>query len=304
MLEHGLAESTRAAYRTGERSFIDFCNDNGIVNLLPASPDTLCLWIASLQGQVTANTIRNYLIGVRSLHIDSGLPDPTGDPRIARIISGIRREQLEAGDAPLRSLPITPSMVTTMARHLDQESYVGAMFLAALFVASAGCLRIGEFARPRHPHRQLRVRHVTLYPQGVSVYLPSSKTDQFGNGSFAYIAHAPAVEALLHYLDIRAAIWPHDASNEPLFMWPSGKALGRRRILSVTERLLNCCEYAGELVLPPYFGVSFRAGGATALAQSGASETAIKALGRWRSDAYRRYVRSTPAELLASAASM
>ena len=46
-----------------------------------------------------------------------------------------------------------------------------------------------------------------------------------------------------------------------------------------------------------YGAHSLRIGGATALAYSGAPEHVIKALGRWRSDAYLRYLRECREEM-------
>jgi hypothetical protein len=43
--------------------------------------------------------------------------------------------------------------------------------------------------------------------------------------------------------------------------------------------------------------VSFRKGGATALAESGVPDRVIQELGRWKSFAYQRYVHSTDAAL-------
>ena len=62
----------------------------------------------------------------------------------------------------------------------------------------------------------------------------------------------------------------------------------RRVREALTELGFNPEEFAGH---------SFRIGAATAAAQAGIEDSVIRAIGRWKSDAFLRYVR-TPRDLL------
>ena len=105
--------TTRASYTTPQRSFIKFCDTRGVKHFLPATESLLCLWISWLALRVTWKTIKSYLQGVRSLHIDLGLADPViNQPRLERTFRGIKREQ-GAKVAGRPRLPITLSVLAS-----------------------------------------------------------------------------------------------------------------------------------------------------------------------------------------------
>ena len=67
-----------------------------------------------------------------------------------------------------------------------------------------------------------------------------------------------------------------------MFAYHDGTYLTRARLAAVIKRALP-----GEVTLNTH---SFRIGGATAACAAGLSDATIKELGRWRSDAYKRYI--------------
>ena len=81
--------------------------------------------------------------------------------------------------------------------------------------------------------------------------------------------------------------------NGPLFLYPDGTKLTRPIFASALAAMLR------KLNINPrhYNTHSFRIGAATSANQAGMSPLQIKALGRWRSEAYQRYIRLSPNQL-------
>ena len=110
-LHNGLATKTRKTYSAAQRSFVTFCKQHRVeAPLLPAAPDTICLWVSNLSLSLRYTSIKVYLFGLRSLHIDLGLDDPVSEHRqLERVIRGIKREQGEKETK--KRLPITTELL-------------------------------------------------------------------------------------------------------------------------------------------------------------------------------------------------
>ena len=90
------------------------------------------------------------------------------------------------------------------------------------------------------------------------------------------------VQSLLAYLSQRGV------SNGPLFRTEDGRAVLRRHFTEYLSLIFRTC----GLDPSKYKGYSFRIGVATLTAESGFSDAQIRLLGRWKSDAFRKYIRS------------
>ncbi len=105
-----------------------------------------------------------------------------------------------------------------------------------------------------------------------------------------------ATRALREYMTAR----PGPVTPEsPLFAWKDGTPLQHSVLVARAEDLIK-----QTIGMPTdrktgkqYSGVSFRAGGATALGEAGVPDRIIQELGRWKSFTYAQYVH-TSEELL------
>ena len=95
------------------------------------------------------------------------------------------------------------------------------------------------------------------------------------------------VAGILPYLALRGN------QPGPLFLTKKGQGLTRQALRAsldvvLTKLRLQTCSYNTH---------SFRIGAATSAAQADIPDWCIKMLGRWKSDAYQRYIRMPPHEL-------
>ena len=166
------------------------------------------------------------------------------------------------------------------------------MIWAACCTAFFGFLRCGELTSPNHSTYNSTV-HLSFSdlavdnrnsPSFIRLTIKQSKTDCFRHGNFVYLGKTDCdvgpVAAILPYLSARGA------SPGPLFLLENQKPLTRTTFSSAVSGFLN--ELASH-----YNTHSFRIGAATSAKDAGISDVYVKELGRWKSDAFQHYIRSS-----------
>ena len=86
---------------------------------------------------------------------------------------------------------------------------------------------------------------------------------------------------MLQYLRVRPQV------PGPIFVTKRGVPLGSHWVSTSLNKALSGI----GLDAARYSSHSFRSGAVTEAAKGGATDTQIRLMGRWRSDAYRRYIR-------------
>ncbi len=290
----GIASTTRQTYASAQRKFLEFCQWINAAPL-PVSEWTLMLFCAHLSKTIKAASIKVYLSGVRSLHIENGFTNPLSNClRLERVLRGIKRSQ---GLSKRERLPVTLTVLSRIRRVLNFEGYDDILFWAACCTGFFGFLRSGEFTTPNSTfdaRAHLSVDDVQIdkhvNPKVIFLRIKCSKTDPFRQGHTIRLGVSGteicAVRALLHYLRRRGG----DAG--PLFRHCNGQPLTRP---TLTAWLKNAAARAG--LEGNFSGHSFRIGAATSAAAAGIPDHLIKTLGRWFSNAYQLYIR-TPCHIL------
>ena len=302
LLAHGLADSTRRSYASGQRKFFNFCAQLGKLhpNGTPSPTDewTLCLFATFLAGSVQHSSIKVYLSAVRSLHIEEGFPDPLVNClHLQRVIRGIKRIQ---GSPEAQRLPITSDTLMIIFRSLDLSTFDHCMFWAACNLAFFGFLRSAKFTVPNlasfSPALHLSIGDISVdsdtNPSCLRVRIKASNTDPFRKGCFVHIGRGRfplcALQAVLAYLAVRGN------SGGPLFFFQDGRPLSRAVLTARLREILAGAGVAGNIS-----SHSFRIGAATVAARNCIPDHLIQALGRWSSNAYQLYIH-TPSKTLAS----
>ena len=230
---------------------------------------------------------------VLSKLISAGLPDPSiaTFPRLTYLLKGIHRSLPD--HARGRRLPITPEVLEKMHAVWLQEpmTFDKVMLCAAGCLGFFGFMRSGEFTSTA-PHtssgHMLSLGDISIdsrvNPQVVVVHLRHSKTDPFSAGVFIYLGRTRGtlcpVSAMLSYLAIRSS------EPGPLFVFADGTPLSREKLVT---HLCAALSKAG-ISTANFSGHSFRIGAASTAARAGFSNSFIQTLGRWKSDAFTRYI--------------
>jgi integrase len=196
--EASRASSTRRAYDSNWRSFSEWCRARGLTDL-PATADSVALYIAGLAPTKSVATIARHLAAIRAAHIDADEATPHNS-MLRDVWSGIRRTH---GRAPRRvralvtadlrkviaKLPATPSGVRDKAMLL-----IG--FAGALRRSELVALELGEYAAIR----------CSFVAGGLQISIGRSKTDQDGEGQTVAIPRGRTklcpVTALRAWLDL------------------------------------------------------------------------------------------------------
>lgn len=240
------------------------------------------------------------------MHTCHGFPDFTTPTAVKLVQKGAARSFANALHHSTTRLPITPAILTHiralwLPRQYERDTI---MLWAALCTAFFGFLRLGEMTAPSQtsydPAIHLCFEDVSVdnpaSPKVISLTIKQSKTDQLRSGSTVNLtitsnALCP-VAALLAYLAIRGNM------PGPLFLFADGKFLTPAALVQLMRSALS------SLGLDPteFAGHSLWIGAATTAASVGIQDSMIKSLGRWRSNAYQRYIRPSNKDL-ASAAS-
>ena len=180
------------------------------------------------------------------------------------------------------------------------------MLWAACCLAFFAFLRAGEFTVQAEekfdPSTHLTPRDIEVddlsNPTMLKIRIKKSKTDQWREGVDLYVGMTGnelcPVAAILAFMAVRGQ------DEAPLFKTKEGTPLSRQTLVkmvkdSLSKAGIDCARYNGH---------SFRIGAATTALARGIPESTIQALGRWKSDAYRSYIRIPRDQLTAVSVQM
>ena len=182
--------------------------------------------------------------------------------------------------------PVTPKMLREVVASFGATPSLAEVRLGSIcLVAYAAFLRINEL-------RQLHCCDITFTPEGMSINIATSKTDQYRQGQVVPVASTGSptcpVAMLRRYIDL-GGIDTTSTLNlfRPICSTRKGESLRAKGLLSysrIRELVLSKFKQLGYN--PADFGLhSFRAGGATRAANfPGLPERLFKRHGRWRSE--------------------
>ena len=299
----GLASTTTATYSAGWKKFTTFCTGLRIT-YIPASEHTLLLFATALANHsISHGTIKVYLSAIRHMHVMLGLHEYFSQqltPRLQLALIGIKRSQAASSFTRIR-LPITLQIMHKVKRLLSQQpsSYDNIMLWAACCLAFFGFLRVSEFTVPTQADydesTHLSIKDISVdsrsNPRLIKVHIKQSKTDPFRQGADVYLGATDnpicPVSGILPYLAVRGT------QPGPLFISSDGRSLTRSLFSGKIDAILVSL----QIDTTKYNTDSFRIGAATTATKAQIPEAHIKMLGRWRSDAYQRYIKTPPQEL-------
>jgi len=188
-------------------------------------------------------------------------------------------------------LPITSTVqykIVSALKHTVSTRYEQILFRAMLTLAYHALLRVGEMTVNNNKHEHvLQLSQITLSHDTVVVYFLDFKHSAGKSFRLQIVknknAAIYAVKSLQEYLSIRSN------KEGPLFVNANGQAICRQAFQTSLNRALVFCGMSSKQYKPH----SFRIGFTTDANSKGLSNERIKSLGRWKSDAFKLYVRQS-----------
>ncbi len=260
----------------------------GITLHPPLSPTYLALFIAYLyKNNLKYSTIMTYISAISYYHKLLNLPDPHDAFMIIKLLQGLKHTS--SALPPL--LPISRPILHKLIDHLPlitRDPYDQALYTALFLMMYSACLRIGEIAVSNHSDNILYLRNLQLVKIGSKAVAFTLMFNSYkhSNGTTANLrinalplSYYCPVTKLVEYLKLRGL------NPGPIFITKAGRPLTRTQVAST----LKTCSTIANLQTDSLNTHSFRAGRTSDLAQSH-SPSVIQHIGRWKSDAYQRYI--------------
>ena len=270
----------------------------GVIILQGMSHDAAVSMMAGFMASLYAKgkksaTIKGYSGQARSWIGLRGGPDM----RRSAFLAGVwRRIKRLCGKDTCKKMAVTTRFMREVRKELDMETELGANLWCAALAAYCGLLRSSEYSIKKEtqppPMRDGEIKEGhNDYGDFVELYIGRSKGDQFGAGARTTVAAADNDEDMCLVRAVRhmRSRFPKQGKDPAAFEEAPGKTLQYHTMTKLLRRV------AVKLKMnKSWVGThSLRAGGASALSRQGAPPWLIKAIGRWKSDAYEGYIRSS-----------
>ena len=302
-----LTSNTWASYKCSWLAYFKFIKHMGYTVTLPASSTMLLKYVNYLRlwRSLKASTMRSYISGLKKLHILNYRPiSQFDDPNLENFINGVENLELVFNEKTLQRNVITFNVLKILGHavftsHLNNfdKLVLWTVFLVMWWTAS----RIGEMVSNQVANIDT-VRaifwskilshtpdHFTIY-----VALPKVTEDERAGGHFVELQsfsdrrYCP-IDKLKA---LHEKCWERGRGrNEDLvFVWSSGKQITSQCINKMLEQLLR--PFFPDPIIR-FSSHSFRAGITSHMASEPDSftESDCKVIGRWKSDAVKRYQR-------------
>ena len=292
LTQAALAPSTQRAYHATWNSLSTFLQRRPPAPLFPVSTSEVADFVGSrFQAGCGAAALATHCSAIAFGHRIRGLPDPTADFRIRKLLAGARRLRPSCDiriALSVRELDLLREAVASLPIGVVEKAAFRAIFSLAFF----GMLRPGEVLLGADPAHTIRVQHVHVHHGQLRLTIPSSKSSAV---PFTMVLLArpdlPAcpVRAMCEYLRVR----PRGGPQDYMFVSDTGRTLTTRSL----TRMVRRAGQNARLDLSRLSGHCFRIGGASHGAQQGMAELQLCEAGRWSLSAVRRYLRQ-PVSLL------
>ena len=268
----------------------------GANSTIPFCQSILALFVAYLyQHNYASSTVQSYLSAIGYLHKLAGFPDPSKSFLMVQILKGYGK----VGARQDSRLPITPAILNRLMHASDTfcvSPHKRALFQAMCALAFHAFLRVGEITVTNHPGTPAPLQlHQCLIMVDESQRAVSIKLTfldykhSYNKAPFSIvIKRQPGtcpVQLMLEYLKYRGS------SPGCLFLGMDGGPVKRN---DFCDQLALAFKFCG-LDTKFYKGHSFRIGAASHAAEQGLSDAQIRVLGRWKSNAFRKYIRLSSA---------
>ena len=260
---------------------------------MPISPSILAVFIAYLfHSRYAPSTVMTYVSCLGYCHKLKGFSDPSKVFYVSQMLKGFNKIGFRLDSRLPITLPILDKLIS-VAPSLVGSPYQICQFQAMCSLAFFAFLRIGEMtsSNGRTDNPPLQISHISKLLSSSSDLIAFKIT--FGSFKHSYnarpfsivVSRQPQscpVELLLKYLAMRG---PRPGA---LFITVDGLPVSRSQFSNMLSSAIQFCGLSPSV----YKGHSFQIGAASHAADKGLSDAQIRLLGRWKSNAFLKYIRT------------
>ena len=285
MLLSALSPQSTAAYKRAWSHFSEFTNIYKLSDAIPISVPTIALFIAYLVSKSFASsTISSYLSAVGYVHKLNGFGDPADNFIIRKIITACHKQHPSIDSR----LPITKLLLHKLVHALKfttTSNFELVVYRAMFCMAFHAFLRIGEMTG--QTENTIQLEQITLNANEFIIRFTNFKHSS--GVPFHLTVKCQSEEQICAVHHIKNFIQLRGRTEGPLFAFPPAKAISRSAFNTNLRRAIIFC----GLDPSRFKSHSFRIGACTEYVAAGASDSQIRQLGRWKSDAFKKYIRAT-----------
>lgn len=293
LISSGIAPSTAKAYKRVWDALHEFCIKLGQPRWAfpPVAPATILRFLANKFATGSSGaTLTSYTSAFAYVHKLHQWEDPTATFAVRKLLAGAHRQTPKADVR----LPISSHLLEGLIQaiqHLSISAYAKVLLACTFSMAFHGFFRIGELIPHSSAQQDVVVARrdviVSQTPiKKVQIQLRNSKT---GNQKQPFLINLSpsSTPSTCPVLNLTAFLELRGNKPGPLLSYPGGDPVSRTWF---TTNFQACLRYLG-LDTDRFKGHSFRIGAATEAAARGLSDAQIRHLGRWRSEAFKSYIR-------------
>lgn len=256
------APATRLAYAHGWKHFASWCRSVGR-DPLPATQDTLKLYIVDHLEQHAVSTIEQHVAAIVDKHRSKKLPPPY-EYEARELMRGARREQ---GRPPKQKAALAPTDLRKICSALMQKKNPQSLRDRAIITLGfAGAMRRSEIAA-------LNIEDIRFAAKGIAVRIRKGKTDQEARGREIGIFHGQHARSC-PVKAIRAWLFERGTHPGPLFTTTRARLPRRITGATMSTILKRSAKMIG--LDPKVYGAhSLRAGCITAAITAGVPDSMV-----------------------------
>ena len=290
LLNASLARSTVLGYK---RAWVLFANCMLQLNIafkglssIPLEINQLLLFIGFMNLSGYAPTsIMTYISAIGYTHRIKGITDPTSSHPVQKLLAAVLRVNKKKDTRLPITLTILYRLISSL-HHTTSSLYLRALFRAMYTVSFFGLMRMGEVTRDQFGKVCVYFSQVSFYEDCIIIQITDFKFNQNGDPFDIVLTRNQnkaicPVNALYSYLKYRGT------KPGPLFCFPDLTSISREFYASQLKHNLSFCGLDPNL----YQTHSFRIGGCSYLALIGMTNEQIRLMGRWKTDAFKLYIR-------------
>ncbi|KAE9407661.1 hypothetical protein BT96DRAFT_809122, partial [Gymnopus androsaceus JB14] len=278
--------------------FLNWADSAGLdqQDILPPAEATLCNFAASFAGRLAGATVKAKISAVKGWVARRGM-QWKGGANLGRVLSGVERRAPASSFRKERD-PVKEDHLRVLHESLDLSGKCGkdhaiAAAAKALFAGQmcAGKLLGSSPALSDFNHKAFPAVRDLLPPNNTGeciLRLPKTKTAQSRGEKVILVSkagHTCPNCAFRHHLQVNRL-----GSEHPLMAYENKH--NELAILTKSNFLTRCNDIWSSKGLPRMTGHCFCIGGTTHLLISGMPPDVVKALGRWKSNAFLKYWRN------------